>query len=52
MLIGLFLEASMQRSYFWLLLGAASFTVSDCQPKSESMRLRRRRAFRKKLFES
>ena len=51
MLIGLLLESSMQRSYFWLLLGAASFTYSGDQPKTESWRVRRRRAFRKKLLE-
>lgn len=51
MLIGLLLESSMQRSYFWLLLGAASFSFSGDQPQSESWRLRRRRALRKKLLE-
>lgn len=52
MLIGLLLESSMQRSYFWLLLGAASFTFSSHQPQSESWRLRRRRAIRKELLET
>lgn len=50
MLIGLLLESSMQRSYFWLLLGAASFTSNGYQSQSESWRLRRRRAIRKKLL--
>ena len=52
MLIGLLLESSMQRSYFWLLLGAASFTSSGYQSKSEPWRLRRRRAIRKELLET
>lgn len=52
MLIGLLLESSMQRSYFWLLLGAASFTYSGEKIPNESWRLRQRRAFRKKLLET
>lgn len=40
MIVGLLFESSIQRSYFWILLGAASF-VSGVQEKNGSLQLNR-----------
>ena len=41
MILGLLFESSIQRSYFWFLLGAASFVSSGIHEKNDSLQLNR-----------